>query len=423
MTGRRILACAFACCPPGKPSFGGGEDALGWQLVMQVARFHPVWVLTDEKYRTDIGEFLEEEPSDNLHFCHVGLPSWLAPLLRIQGGHQFYYHLWQIRAYFVARKLHRKVGFSLFHHITYANDWLASLIGAFLPIPYIRGPGGGAHRTPKGFESEYVLGGRIWEKVRSIGQWLLRHDPVFIKGHSRASAILVCNREALSSIPKKWSHKALLFPVSGISAKYLAITAPPKTEGARFQVISAGSLIRVKGFSLAIKSFKEFSDKYPDSELTIVGKGPEGPRLRALIGELQLSAKVHLLDWMRQDDLLEKMASCDVSLFPSLRDGGGTVVIEAMSVGKPVVCLANGGPDMHITDDCGIKIAPQSPKHAVSELASALEKLYLDESLRFKMGEAARKKAAQEYQWDRLGDRLFDIYKPFIQSAPDPDLR
>jgi glycosyltransferase involved in cell wall biosynthesis len=76
---------------------------------------------------------------------------------------------------------------------------------------------------------------------------------------------------------------------------------------------------------------------------------------------------------MPRGELLSNMESHDVFLFPSLRYGGGAVVIEAMAAGKPVVCLDTGGPGMHITDDWGFKIIPRSPRDAVLELASALE--------------------------------------------------
>lgn len=66
------------------------------------------------------------------------------------GGFQLYYYLWQIKAYLEACRHHRRPGFKIFHHITDANDWMASFLGAFLPTPYARGPKGGSHRTPKG---------------------------------------------------------------------------------------------------------------------------------------------------------------------------------------------------------------------------------------------------------------------------------
>ena len=169
---------------------------------------------------------------------------------------------------------------------------MASFIGARVPIPYVRGPGGGAHRTPRLLKSEYPVGGRIWEKVRSVGQWLFRHDPFFIISHNRASAILLCNRDSVDSLPKKWTHKAHLFPVSGVSTEDLNWSTGERSEHDNFNVVSAGSLIRVKGFGLTIKSFKEFSDSHPDSRLTIYGSGPEERRLRRLVEQAQLQDNV-----------------------------------------------------------------------------------------------------------------------------------
>ena len=86
------------------------------------------------------------------------------------------------------------------------------------------------------------------------------------------------------------------------------------------------------------------------------------------------------------------------------------MVIEAMSVGKPVVCLDIGGPGMHVTEECGINITPRSPEETVRELAEALERLYLDKGLRLQLGKAARERAERTYHWDRLGERLMEIY-------------
>lgn len=417
MIRQRILACAFTCCPPAKPGFTGGEDVLGWNLLQQIARFHDVWVLTHAEDRTSLEQALAEKPVSNISFHYVGLPSWIKPLLKIQGGHQLYYYLWQINAYFAARRLHRRVRFDLFHHITYANDWMASPIGALLPVPYVRGPGGGSHRTPKALESEYRLGGRLWERVRDRGQWLFRHDPLFIKGHSRARAIMVCNRESESKVPRRWAGKVHIFPVSGVSSRDLATVSFENSQGGPFRILSAGTLLRIKGFGLAIKAFKTFVEKHPDAEFELVGSGPEEQKLKALVRRIHAGSKVHFVPAMPRGELLRKMAAADVFLFPSLRDGGGTVAIEAMAVGKPVICLDVGGPGMHITEECGIKVTPGSAPDTVHKLADALERLYLDKDLRHKLGKAAQEKAKRSYHWDRLGERLMEIYQPAIQRA------
>ena len=411
----RVLASAFVCCPPGKPGFTGGESLLGWQLVHQIARFNETWVLTNAEDRQSLEEGLAEREAANISFHYVGLPSQLRPLLRFQGGHQLYYYLWQIKAYFAARKLNRKVEFDLFHHVTYANDWMVSFTGALLPLPYIRGPGGGTHRTPRGLISEYTFGGRIWERVRAVAQWLFRHDPLYLKGQGRAKALLLCNQESISSVPKRWTNKVHSFPVNGISAQNLPDREPTRTPG-KFRVLSAGSLIKVKGFGLAIKAFRGLAADHPDSEMLIIGSGPELPKLVNLVEKLQLEEKVRFVGAIPQDRLFQEMAEADVFLFPSLRDGGGSVVIEAMAMGKPVICLDTGGPAMHVDCKLGIKVTPSSVSQTVDDLEEGLKRLYLDPVLRRKLGEAAETYARNTYEWDSLGTRLMEIYELCLEN-------
>jgi len=87
-----------------------------------------------------------------------------------------------------------------------------------------------------------------------------------------------------------------------------------------------------------------------------------------------------------------------------------------MAASKPVVCLNTGGPGTHIKSEWGFKINPESPGAAATELAQTLELLYKDKQLRTSLGEAGRARAENEYHWDRLGDRLMNIYQQALQS-------
>ena len=230
---------------------------------------------------------------------------------------------------------------------------------------------------------------------------------------------MVCNQEAMDKIPAKWSHKVSFFPVNGITTEDLALTKseePRPERNGGFKVLSAGTLIRVKGFGLAIKAFKEFSANCPESSFEIVGSGPEEPHLRELIEEAGLQSSITLQPAVPRPELLSKMTESDVFLFPSLRDGGGAVVIEAMAASKPVVCLNTGGPGTHIKSEWGFKINPESPGATVKELARALELLYKDKELCTSLGKAGRARAEDEYHWDKLGDRLMDIYQQALQA-------
>jgi glycosyltransferase involved in cell wall biosynthesis len=387
----------------------------------QIARYHDVWAVTHGVNRASIEEWQQGEQGQGINFCYVSMPRWLTAFMRFQGSHQFYYHLWQVKAYFAARRLNRQNKFDLFHHITYANDWLASFIGALIPLPYVRGPGGGAHKTPAGFLKEYNLKGLIWEKIRSTGQWLFRHDPFFIIGQRRAKALLVCNNDSMAAIPNKWSGKAHILPLAGVSSADMDLMAPENDgddiSNDRFTVLTAGVFISIKGFGMAIRAFKKLSEKHPNAQFKIVGSGPDEANLRQTVADLDLQDRVHFLGWLPRNNLLREMKACDVFLFPSLRDGGGMVVIEALAAGTPVVCIDTAGPGMHVTDDCGIKVAPSSPDQAVNDMGAALNQLYSDETLRLALGAAAREKAEKMYHWDRLGEFMMEIYS----SAVDGD--
>ena len=171
---------------------------------------------------------------------------------------------------------------------------------------------------------------------------------------------------------------------------------------------------RLKGFELAVKAFHLFAGNNSDAEMIIIGRGPEKKRIENLILELNLEDRVFVLDWMERKDLFKQMRRSDVFLFASFRDGGGAVVVEAMASGLPVICLNTAGPGFHIKDKFGIKIQPNSTDYVIAEMAKALDRLSNNEQLRAEMGEAARKRAREYYEWTKLGSRMIEIYSKIL---------
>ncbi len=413
-TMRRILIGAYVCLVSPEAEVPGGGDLMAWNLVKCLGLQHRLWVLTAAQNRTAIEAALKNTPLPNVQFVYVGLPHWLHILIGKQVGVQLYAYLWQWKAYFSARRLHRKVHFELYHHLTYENDWMASIIGAMLPVPYVRGPGGGAHRIPGAFLKRFRWWNRLGEHRRVIGQWIFRHDPFFVRSQHRAQVILACNREAVEGVPSRWRSKVQLASVNGISREELV--PEPARPGEKFNVLSAGRLVPLKGFDLALRAFAIFAAKNPDARFTIIGKGPELGRLQFLIRNLGLENQARIEEWMPRERLLNTMRTCDAFLFASVRDGGGLVVVEAMAAGRPVVCLDLGGPGLHITPECGIKVPANSPAESVELMAQGLDRLYRDVELRVRMGDAARARAEQVYCWDQLGERLLKIYSQVLET-------
>jgi len=407
-----VLVSAYACNPISSLRLHPGEDLTGWRLTQQLSRFHNLWVIAHDYNKESILKTLEENNSVNIKFYFISLPRWFNWLYHISFGKRIYYYLWQISAWRLANKLNREFNFDVAHHITFGNYWIPSFIGAFLPVKFIWGPLGGGQRVPWVFFREYTLRGKISEISRDIAQWFGRNI-LFPHGKclGKASAILVCNRETQNKIPRIFLKKLFLFPINGIAENELTKEPPQyRADKNDFLVLTAGRLDRVKGFSIAIRAFSLFADKFPKARLEIIGQGPEETRLKRLTQELKMGEKIYFISWLTREELLSKMRQCDAFLFPSLRDGGGAVVVEAMASAKPVICLDIGGPGFHIQKDWGIKIAPLSFDYAIRELAKALERIYLNEELRIQMCRAARRRAEEFYLWDRLGEQLQKIY-------------
>jgi glycosyltransferase involved in cell wall biosynthesis len=411
----KVLVSAYACNPAGSLKLHPGEDLTGWRLVEQLARFYDLWVVTHQYNKAGISEARAGTPLPNIQFIFVELSKALKWLYRIEFGQRIYYYLWQIKAWRVARKLHREVRFDAAHHLTFGNDWIPSFIGAFLPVPFLWGPVGGGQRTPKPLLKEYSLYGRFAESARNCAQSVGRRMLVRKRCLKKARAVLVCNRETQARMPRKYQDKILYFPVNGIAAEDFMDGLPePRRNGQRFKVITAGRLHRLKGFSLAVEAFGAFAEKHPESEMVIIGAGPEGGRISGLISRLGLEDKVRILPWLPRREVLANMRSSDVFLFPSFRDGGGAVVVEAMGSGIPVVVLDSGGPGAHVEEAWGIKVTPKSRDSVIKGMASALETLCADDALRHRLGATGRKRALEFYVWDRLGDRLQEIYREFL---------
>lgn len=409
----RVLVSAYSCLANAGHPFPGGGDLMAWNVIRRLGRWCDVWVITCDKNRAAIEAKLSQEPVPSVNFHFVGLPRWMNPFLGAMGSLHVYAYAWQWAAYFAARRLHRQVQFDLAHHLTYTNDWMASIIGALLPVPYVRGPGGGAHRIPPPFLREFSSRARFAEHCRSFGQWVFRHDPFFLLGQSRAKVILACNVEAEQGVAARWRRKVGLLSVNGISADEIA-PLHPHVRGEKFRVLSAGRLVPLKGFDLAVRAFKILADKYANAEFTLVGDGPELPLLATLIRDLGLEGRACIEKWMPREQLLAAMRECDVFMFLSLRDGGGLVIIEAMAGGRPVICLNLGGPGLHTVPECGIKIPARSPEQVVGETADALELLLRDPELCERLGRGARQRAADTYDWDKVSGQITKIYEDVL---------
>jgi glycosyltransferase involved in cell wall biosynthesis len=420
----KVLVSAYACHPRPATAHFPGEAILGWHLAREIAGFADLHLITWAFNRDGVEGTLADGDGRPIEVRYVDLPPRLHDVLRDRHlGTRIYYYLWQRAAARAAVELHRRERFDLFHQITFSNDWMPSYAAPALPVPFVWGPIGGGQKVPRELMGTMARRDRRQERSRTFLQNVWRATPARRRTAGKASAILVCNKET-KAVLSRWADKIVDFPVNGISPEDIAPTgaAAPARNG--FRLLYVGRFDPIKGLPLAFEALRILSVIAPGTTLELVGEGPERQRLEALAARLGISDRLVWTPWSPRAEVFAKMRTSDVFLFPSLRDGGGAVVVEAMASGLPVVCLDLAGPGLHVRDEYGIKVPSGRPDAVAAGLAGALGRFWCDPGLRGRMGSAARERAASYYEWSRLGERLRGIYRDALAgTAPRPEER
>lgn len=414
----KVLISAYAFNPSGSLKLHPGEDIVGWKLVEQIARFHDVTVITHTFNQKDVEEWRGRGELADIRVEYIALPFRLRTLFyRLEIGQRIYYYLWQKAAWRRAKKLHREHDFDLAHHITFNNDWIPSVIGSRIDIPFIWGPIGGGQKTPKSFLRIYPKSSRMADAVRLFGQWIGRRLlPTRRRNVRRARAILVCNEETKNKMPVRFHSKVIYFPVNGIAENDVALEPAGQRNGHSLTVICVGRLIHWKNFKTAVDVYADLQKNVPEATLKIIGSGPEEENLKRLVREYGLEEQVSFVPWLAREELLKHMRAADVFLHPALREGGGAVIVEAMACGLPVICLDNAGPGFHIHDNWGIKIEPRSPEFVRAAMTDELIDLCKNREKRRRLGEAALRRVRDVYLWDRQGERMKELYMRILND-------
>lgn len=128
-----------------------------------------------------------------------------------------------------------------------------------------------------------------------------------------------------------------------------------------------------KGIDILMKAWAKIASKHPQARLIIGGGGKALEKVVEWTKEYQVTESVEFLGALPRAQVVEQMQLCDCFVLPSRYETFGVVYIEAMACGKPVIAIANGGPDDFVHEFNGILIQPEQEE----ELVQALEKMII----------------------------------------------
>jgi glycosyltransferase involved in cell wall biosynthesis len=166
-----------------------------------------------------------------------------------------------------------------------------------------------------------------------------------------------------------------------------------------------------KGHETLIRAFEELKKEIHDPVLVIVGEGYLHEKLVNLVHGLGLTGSVIFTGFHM--DVSEIIATFDVAVLPSLFEGMGRVLLEAMAMEKPVVASRVGGiPDLVHDGVNGILIAPGS----VQELRSSLVKILRNPAMAAEMGKQGRKRISEVFSAETMAGSIDRVYQELLRK-------
>lgn len=400
---KTILASAYAINP-----YKGSEDGMGWNLVLQIARFNKVIAVTRENNREHIEKYMAENPNThytNMEFLYFDLPYWMRFWKKGSRGAMLYYFMWQrgIVSFIDKQEIH----FDIAHNLNFHNDWTPSYLWK-LKRPFVWGSIGHHPIIPKQYVEPYAKSYFIKDRLTwMVKQFFWKFSPALQRTIQHADHILCMN----DGVPKRLHLKEKYSVAPSVATQDFGWTLK---KGDKFTLIAAGRFVPLKGFDLSIQAFAHFLEQLNPSqrtqcELILVGSGPEEGFLKALATSLQIADKVKFISWIERADLMNLFRDASAFIFPS-HEGAGMVVAEALSFGLPVICLDNEGPGKYIHSNCGYAIPQNDYQQTAKDLGDAVNDLYHNPEKRIEMSLAARQQFETTFHWDRRGEQLEKIY-------------
>ena len=189
---------------------------------------------------------------------------------------------------------------------------------------------------------------------------------------ARAARVLATSRYSAARAQEFYGLREMprVVPEMIDLAEWRRLLAEHPVESSRFTVLFVGRFYRRKRVHILLRAAAALRGRIPQLEIRIVGGGPCAPQLRQLSAELNLDATVTWLGDVSRSHLIAEYNRADVFCLPSVQEGFGIVLLEAMAAGKPIVAArAAAVPEVA---PYGVLVEPDS----VEALAGGIEELY-----------------------------------------------
>lgn len=425
MSKPRVLLLAENCNPewPSLP-------IVGYKYARALAQVADIHVLTHIRNKPNI-----EKAGDLQGLVTFIDNEWIAARMYrlskfLRGGSEVAWSTNQMMAYLPYLEFERRAmkffraeldrgEFDLVHRITPMSPTLPSMAPSRTRVPFVIGPLNGNLDWPRAFATEQKREREGLRRLRSLYKAL----PYARSTFRRSAGILAAFQHTIDDLPQDVRDRVIPFPEIGIDPDVFnpGDRVPPFSGDGPFRFLFAGRLVPYKLAEAVVRAFVG-SDILMQHRLHIVGTGPEEARLREIVQSSSAEAQVLFEGGKSQGEVADFMRQSDAFVFPSIRELGAGVVIEAMACGTVCIVTDYGAPGNLVAGQRGVVIPMQKLEGLVTANRAAMEACLAEPEHHAKMAEEAVSHAETFYTWEAKARYTSRIYDRVIKGQPLSDL-
>jgi glycosyltransferase involved in cell wall biosynthesis len=281
------------------------------------------------------------------------------------------------------------------------------------PIPFVIGPVNGGLPWPQGFKQAKTKNKWLFS-LRNLYPFL----PFARSTYRRAAAIIAGSSHTYSELS---AHREKLFflPENGIDSSIIR-TVRGREPGAKLELIFVGSLIPWKACDLALQGAASLL-RDGLARFTVVGDGVERNNLEQLTKSLGIEKAVRFCGVLKHQEVIERLQSADVMVFPSMHDFGGGVVFEALALGVVPVVADFGGPGDIVNARVGRKVRLTNETDVISQIEEILRGFAQDREGLEQLRRQGVSYVRECLTWDAKAQTLTEIMQWVVRRGPKPN--
>lgn len=300
------------------------------------------------------------------------------------------------------------IAFDIVHRITPMSPTLPSLAAGRTEAPFVIGPLNGNLSWPRQFDEEQRREREWLNKFKGVYKSL----PFLKRSYEKSAAILASFPHTIASLDKRYLPK--VFDVPEIGYDEGIFYSKPRQRSERLTFLYAGRLVPYKLPETTVLAFAA-RPELRRHHLRIVGDGPERPRMEALVEQHALQDCVEFVGQRSQAEVADEMRRADIFFFPSIRELGAGVVIEALACGLPCLAADYGAPGSLVDDSRGRTVPIGTRAEMIEGFASAAVELANHPALD-RMSQASVDYARLNFTWDSKAVHTLEIYEWVLGS-------